>query len=207
MERRITGIIRWLERCIKAYKNGAVESALMDAECARADIETLRGDLWKKLENRCSTRARRFNSFKAAETFFLAFGILLVIATPLAWQQEELTREDRTEGSFTLEWVTADEKELLSNVRKRPEDSLALAAMPEESIAEPQPASARIAESVEPVRRRSPESPPLRSVPRNESKEPETPLTYDRILSLIETGERAMKNEAPAIKVENTNGK
>ena len=203
MERRVTGIIRWLERCVKAYKNGAVESALMDAECARADMETLRDELWKKLEGRHCARSRRFKSFKAAEALFGAIGILLITAAPLALPQDRLAKENRAEEYLTLEWVTPDERELLSNVRKRPEEPLALVVKPDEPVVpavEVQTVSARI---VEPAKRRSLELPPQRS----EQKKPETNLTYDNILSLIETGERAMKNESPAIKVENTSGK
>ena len=42
VEKRVAGIIRWLERLKKSYSSGALESALMDAECARADLENLR---------------------------------------------------------------------------------------------------------------------------------------------------------------------
>jgi len=201
MERRVAGIIRWLERCINAYKGGAVESALMDAECARADIETLRGDLWKKIKGRHSVRTRRLNFFKMAETLFLTIGIMLITATPLALSQSEYAREDRANGPFVLEWVTPDERELLGNIRKRPDDSLAMALIPEETIVEPVEAKAA-PRTVEPAKRRSQEPPPLRS----EQKKPETSLTYDSILSLIETGERAMKSEPPAIRVESVKG-
>ena len=226
MEKRVAGIIRWLERCVKAYKDGAVESALMDAECARADIEALRGDLWRKLEQCHNVRVRRLNFFKTAEAFFWAFGIMLITATPLALQQDGPTGENRSGGNFTLEWVTPDEMELLGNLRRRPGDSLAvkpeepmvnagqwtadskpmMTVEPEEPIVEHRVTSV----PVEPVRRRSPEPPSSRNEQNEQSnqsnqKEPETGLTYDRILSLIETGERAMKNEAPAIRVENAN--
>ena len=208
MERRVAGIIRWLERCIKAYKDGAVESALMDAECARADMETLRSELWEKNKGRRCACTRRFSFFKAAEALFCALGIMLITATPLALHQGAPAREARAEGNFTLEWVTSDERELLGNLRKRPDDSVAMAVKPEEPIAElvtvPVPVSVPLAEAAperptEPVKRRNPEPAPLK----NEQKKPETNLTYDRILSLIEAGERAMKDEAPAIKVEN----
>ena len=45
MEKRVAGIVRWLERFQRSYKSGSMESALMDAECARADLETLRRDV------------------------------------------------------------------------------------------------------------------------------------------------------------------
>ena len=199
MEKRVAGIIRWLERCVKAYKNGAVESALMDAECARADIETLRDELWKKVEGSRCVQTRRFHTLRAAEAFFWAFGIMLVTATPLALTQDVPTIEGRAERNFTLEWVTPDERELLSNVRKRPSETSAFFVEPKEPIVESKAIPASVAV---PVRRRTPEPQPLQT----EQKELETAIPYDSILSLIEKGERAMKNEAPSIKVESAKG-
>ena len=204
MEKRVAGIIRWLERCIKAYKAGAVESALMDAECAKADMEALRSELWKKVETCQSAPARRFNFFKVAEAFFWAFGIMLISATPLALQQDGPAREARAEGNLTLEWVTPDERALLSNLRKSPSEPLAQIITPELAIADSFVAPAVPARSAGPERHRSPGSPPLRSEQTGQ-REPETSLPYDRILSLIEMGGRAMKNETPAIRVEITN--
>ena len=51
-DKRIDGIIRWLERLKKSYKSGAMESALMDAECARADLEMLRQEVWSTAQRR-----------------------------------------------------------------------------------------------------------------------------------------------------------
>jgi len=202
MEKRVAGIIQWLERCIKAYKNGAVENALMDAECARADIEVLRGELWKKAGSRRRTRVRRSNFFKAVEMFCWAFGIMLISATPLALQQDRPARETRAEGHLSLEWVTPDERELLSNLRRSPSEPLALAIKPEEPIADSFVAPTTPA----PVRRSNSEPPPLRGAQREQMVQ-EASLPYESILALIKTGERAMKNEAPAIRVEITNGK
>jgi len=210
MERRVAGIIKWLERCIKAYKDGAVENALMDAECARADIEILRGELWKKAENRARTRVRRFSFLKTAEAFLLACGIMLLAATPLALQQDRPTRNSKAEEYLTLEWITPDERELLTNLRRAPVEPLAMVIEPERPIADVlavpiiavEPAV--LERRVEPARRRSPEPPPrveqVKQTERREQMEPS--LSYDRILWLIETGERAMNNDIPAIRVE-----
>jgi len=208
MERRVAGIIKWLERCIKAYKSGSVESALMDVECARADIEILRGELWKKAGKRTrsahNTRARRFSGFKTAEAFFWAFGIMLITATPLALQQDSPTREIRAEGQLTLEWVTPDERELLSNLRRTPVEPVAMLVKPKRPISDALALSmvtpAAPERRAEPVRHRNPE--PLRIEQIEQRVEPEPSLSYDRILWLIETGERAMNNDMPAIRVE-----
>ena len=50
LDKRVAGIIRWLERLKKSYSAGSMENALMDAECARADLENLRLDVWANLD-------------------------------------------------------------------------------------------------------------------------------------------------------------
>ncbi|MCL2010206.1 MAG: hypothetical protein FWG71_06625 [Synergistaceae bacterium] len=209
MERRVAGIIRWLERCVRAYKEGAVESALMEAECARADIEALRGELWNKLEGRCCVSARRFSFFRTAEAFFWAVGIMLLTAAPLALQQDGPAKENRAEGHLTLEWLTPDEMELLGNLRRRPDDMAAADSEPAPAVAEPEEPVAELgavlASVAGPARRVNLELPSRRErKEQSEQKESETSLPYDRILSLIEMGERAMKDEPPAIRVENS---
>ena len=61
VERRVDGIIRWLERFQSSYHSGALENALMDAECARADIENLRLDIWSRVG---TVRAPRRAAFR-----------------------------------------------------------------------------------------------------------------------------------------------
>jgi len=207
MERRVAGIIKWLERCVKAYKDGAVESALMDAECARADIEILRGELWEKAGSRARTHVRRFSFLRTAEAFLLAFGIMLISATPLALHQDGSARNARAEDNLTLEWITPDERELLTNLRRNPVEPLAMLVESERPIADIVAIPAVVTEPpvperrAEPVRRRSPEPPP-RAEQVELREQAEQNLSYDRILWLIETGERAMNNDIPAIRVE-----
>ena len=52
LERRIDGIISWLERMKSSYRQGQVESAYMDVECARADLEDLRTDVFSGISMR-----------------------------------------------------------------------------------------------------------------------------------------------------------
>lgn len=197
MERRIAGIVRWLERCLKACKAGALESALMDVECARADVERLRDEVWKKLEGLHGTREHGRFAGTPLKAFLGAVLVVLTMATPVALFQEGLPREKQERETVTLEWVTPDEKTLLGNLRKHLSDS-----NPFVSIQQPQTPS------------RQPELPPqaaernhvARAAPREELKsavrDNAIEIPYDRIISLVQTGEKAMKNDEPAIKIE-----
>jgi hypothetical protein len=217
MEKRVAGIIRWLERCLKAYKAGAVESALMDVECARADIESLREDLWAKIELRHSDhfflaplapRARRLSVLRPLAAFLWAFGMTLAAATPLS---QDRRANETQEGRFTLEWVTPDEMELLGNIRKRPDDSLAMTVTSAEPLFLPGPAplsppETRLLRAPVQAKQRGPEkaqeTQKIQKIQKIQERASAPSVPYDRIMLLVETGERAMKNQEPAIKVE-----
>ncbi|MDR3264473.1 MAG: hypothetical protein LBT15_00535 [Synergistaceae bacterium] len=216
MERRIAGIVRWLERCLKACKTGTMESALLDVECARADLESLRNEVWTALERGGAVKARATWPLRAA---LVAFAVVLATATPLSRLQEEYVRPEPT---ATLEWVTPDEKALLGSLRRHPGGSDAFAAAPEpESLSlegsepkSPGPTMAKTAvppatETAAVARARA-----GRRAPGNETnagrgmnEEPAAvrqgmDVPYDRIMRLVQTGERALKNERPVITIE-----
>jgi hypothetical protein len=211
VEKRITGIVRWLERCLKACKTGALESALMDAECARADIELLRGEVWKKLERQHVAKARGRGllglPWLPAKAAFLAMVAVLAAATPVALfesvpQEERAGQNALSSHSLTLEWVTSDEKALLSNLRKHPSDGDSFAStvsaqqpvQQTEDKAEPRPIKANEATRKTP----SPEAEAREALVAPETQR----VPYDRILSLVQTGEKAMKQQASIITIE-----
>ena len=76
VEKRVAGIIRWLERLKKSYSSGALESALMDAECARADLENLRLAVWEKVKPAKPPRPK----ISLAEYFMKAMKCSLIAA-------------------------------------------------------------------------------------------------------------------------------
>jgi hypothetical protein len=187
---------------LKACKAGALENALMDAECARADIERLRDEVWEKLEERHTARGRGRVAGTPVKAFLGAVLLVLTAATPVALIQESLSQKRQERETVTLEWVTPDEKTLLGNLRKHLSDSNPFASIQQPQ--EPPP--------------RQPELPP-RTVERGRAvgavpkQEPEfavggdvmeiaMEIPYDRIISLVQAGEKAMKNGEPAIKIE-----
>lgn len=203
MERRIAGIIRWLERCLSAYRAGAWESMLMDAECARADLDRLRDDVWTALEERHAAGARRRPAVVFLKASGLALAIVLAAATPLALLQEGRVF---SEPAVSLEWVTPDEKALLGNLRRHlsesnpfassvARDSVVRDGESRENGAGPRgtlPEAGRATRSVTAV----PEE------RRGRDGADASFYSYDRIITLVQAGEKALKNEQPMIKIE-----
>ena len=101
-----------------------------------------------------------------------------------------------------MEWVTPDEKTLLGHLRKHLSDSNSFASIQPEpqqlqSPELPQARSqARISEGERVIR-----AAPKRE-PKGATRDDATGIPYDRIISLVQAGEKAMKNDEPAIKIE-----
>jgi hypothetical protein len=156
----------------------------MDAECARADLEHLRKDLWIGLarKNQEKSGSRAIAGFLRVVS--VACVLVLLIATPLP--SLEGPRVVPPESTATLEWITPDEKTLLSNLRRHLSDSNSFAA----------------AKNVEKVQVEK-EKPDGRK-PEETRAEKRAPngVPYDQIASLVRTGEKALKNERPAITIE-----
>ena len=85
IDKRVAGIIRWLERLKQSYSSGALESALMDAECARADLENLRQDVWAKVNPEEIQETKIFSRLiHASKIAFLAMLVVLSAVFPIA---------------------------------------------------------------------------------------------------------------------------
>jgi hypothetical protein len=212
MEKRIAGIIRWLERCLEAQRAGEMESALMDVECAQADMDILRNGVWSKLDRRRAAKQRRL--FVTA-SLKVALGIVFMIlatATPLTPLQE--TRREETETAVVRESVVLAEKTQSIDLFGPAADTEASRPRTGASIvSEPEPLPARAAYAdakrtepkAEPFRKTQPfqAARQLRTAQQGEKRA--MSLSYESILALVQTGERALKNEKPAIEIEEQN--
>ena len=85
VDKRVAGIIRWLERLRQSYSSGEIESALMEAECARADLEDLRLTVWGKVKPGNIRVRRIFPSVMAVvRPAVLAAVIVMMAVVPVA---------------------------------------------------------------------------------------------------------------------------
>ena len=186
MDRRIAGIIRWLERFQSSYRSGAIESALMDAECARADLEDLRSDVWRSVGAVRPSRVRR-----AVVGWLSSLVLLAVLAVP-----SPLSRE---EGLTPRREVRAAVQEPERRVETPPPAPAEAAPAPATSRAvraEKRPASGRRTRAATAAPK--PEgAAAVRPAPRDGGVVP-----YDTMFLLLQTGARALRNEGPAIRID-----
>jgi hypothetical protein len=215
MEKRIAGIIRWLERCLEAHRAGEMESALMDVECAQADMDLLRDRVWSKLDRRRAARRRRAFAAAFLKTALGIAVIILATATPLAFLREsgeEISEENSwKETAAAPELAVFDEKEPPGGSfafadgakdARRLEASVALAVLT--APAQPKSSPERTAAYAVPKRTEAKARPVAasRQGEKYESgKDDGMNLSYESILALVQTGEKALKNENPAIEI------
>jgi len=136
MEKKIARIYRWLERCAKACSAESWSSALLDMECAEAELEDVRSEIWTRAEGALPRRPVRRGSL-LLRVSFLSVVLIFALAAPLAMQnavQDNRSARSSDSGSIrsaepALEWVTGDEQAVLSALRKsRSEANLAWVA-------------------------------------------------------------------------------
>lgn len=214
MEKRIAGIVRWLERFQHAYRSGAIESALMDAECARADLETLRRDVWSALGSSRAPR-RRWGAI-ACRAVLLALFVILATAVPVsvvrrdpvAGEAETSPAHDSLFAWTALRGLNA-ERGPVSAFEGSTHVGADVPRAAEGAAASRGNGSAgtRPAPRSGVVRRPSPGAAgePGRKPAKAEKVEKKVP--YEKIFSLLRTGERVLRNEEPAIEVERGHGK
>lgn len=174
LETRIDAVIHWLERMKSAYTSGAVESAYLDAECARADLDDIKSDVFARI-----TPVKHTNIFttiiRLSQVIVLAAIIVMSMVIPLSHE----------------------------NVTVTP-------AVPAETVAEiPAQITPPSTQETKPRKRRaSPPKKPAQSQTTakqpQKSQQPQKPaktVAHDKIYSLIQTGQRALKNDNSVINV------
>lgn len=128
MEKKIARIYRWLERCAKACAADSWNSALLDVECAKAELEDVRTEIWSKTEGVCQVRPTRRGAL-VLKASFLSVVLLFSLAAPLAMQSSRPASSvyqasgNVHSGAHVLEWVTGDEQAVLAALRKSLSDA------------------------------------------------------------------------------------
>ncbi|MBQ9565036.1 MAG: hypothetical protein IJU98_05560 [Synergistaceae bacterium] len=177
----MAGIIRWLERFQNSYRVGALENALMDAECARADIEDLRLTIWSRVS---PTRGRRHTwgtvVYGAVSTLLivLATAVPLSKSAVLAIPAVSVAVSEASEPSKIKEKVTADPATGKKRKLGAPRKGIAVA------------------------KKTAPARPVSKTIPAQAAVRPaEKKVPYDEVFPLLQMGARALKNEESVIKV------
>ena len=194
MEKRIARIARWLNRCAEACSARSWQSALMDMECAKAELEEARRYLWARAEG----RQQPFNAaWRAARAWTSALGLprdgVGQRAGGACLGKHRERASALMESSSSLEWVSTDEKALLTVLRSAP------LAMPILPVFRP---SRRCAceGSLFPRKR---EPGPIQAKPSLRRKSSETSdlfhdgREFDTIINLVQIGQRSLREREP----------
>ena len=221
VEKRVAGIIRWLERLKKSYSSGALESALMDAECARADLENLRLAVWEKVKPENSSRpkiAARISAriMNVAKYFVLAGIIVMVYVFPISKEVKapELVFWDKPENMMELDLTLAEARDDTLTLKEEAavlatKDTQAdmitmqktkVASLPKSEV---QAAAKKMFTKKAPApvstKRSVASKPSVRE--ENSRVRADKSVAYDKVFSLVQTGQRALKNNNSVVKV------
>lgn len=192
MEKKISRITRWLERCARACSARSWQSALLDMECAKAELDEARRELWSRVEGVPPAASLGVRAGRLAAAASIALFILLSLAGPLAVPPPQSTALLPLGPS--LEWVSTDEKSLLLSLRK----SLSDANMARLSATAPSEDSGEESLSLSPFEPRR-----LFPAPVKEKEKIKTPSSsggeFDTIMTLVHIGQQALRERESAI--------
>ena len=183
IDKKVAGIIRWLERFKKSCSAGAIESALMDAECARADLENLRLDVWAVLEPGVKPENKFFSRFlNFAKITSLAAVIVMLTVFPISQEIKAPVIGHKKENLTLAEpIIIIREDNKKSEIKVKNEN---YAVKPKK-----------------PTRTANVKKPQIIQAKTETKPEPEQKtVAYDKVFSLVRTGERALKNNSSIIK-------
>ncbi len=186
LDKKIAGIIQWLERLKKSYSSGAMENALMDAECAKADLEVLRRDVWKQVQPEKINSG--FKNMRLAYSFFrtISLTLLIVLLAVVPISKDVAIKTVNIEINKPIKINTLSTEKISKNT-----------ALPE---------TPKVNHSKN-ITKRKKNNPKISAKPESKTAKTETPKTelktaakktvpYDKVYSLIQTGERALRNES-----------
>ena len=198
IDRRVAGIIHWLERLKQSYSSGALEIALMDAECARADLEDLRQDVWSKVQP-VETREKKFFSrlINFSKIAFLAVLVVLLMVVPIAKEvRMPVTLIEHEESKLEEKSEQTKPVLIVQEIKDYKEDK-AVSSKPKKSNANKSSAPRKNAASSQ----NSNMVAKADNVNVKNSAKPEKTVAYDKVFSLVQTGQRALKNNSSVIEI------
>ena len=193
VDKKVAGIIRWLERFKKSYSSGAVESALMDAECARADLENLRHDVWATLDPNVKPVNKNFLRFiNFLRISSLSLIIVLTAVFPISKDVQAPAIEYKKNEITFAEPIIIVREEKIKNETEN-----------EFHIENNNNIKAKKPVKTANIKRTPPAAPEKIKTNKIEKTEiQQKSVAYDKVFSLMQTGQRALKNNSSVIKIQ-----
>ena len=203
IEKKISRVMRWLDRCVLSCRNESYGSALMDIECARVDFDSARDEIWNVAHKQYNPASGKTNFMKFFRAVFVAAVILLSAAAPLSFMENAFSAAETN----SFEWVTPDEKALLKSLRERLSISGENSAWVSDFMDSPAEARPDIfkAETGRTVDS-SPRKPEQVLAGRDFAEEQPNGKSYTKnevqIFTLLKIGENALRNKPSAVIIE-----
>lgn len=207
MKKKISRIQRWLDRLSTACDRGKWDSALVEADCLFAEVSEIREDLTLKLENDNFAAATIFNRSTLSmciKSIGIAMFIVLVSTIPLAveserpWMAQKASESTKSSGQEMLAWVTPEEDELIRALRIDLSGLNTGANQVENVFSTPSgPVKKRVLAQAKKEIVRISETSSARST----QAKSEVGISAEDLLALLQVGEKALREDAPAIKV------
>ncbi len=187
---------------MEACRCKAWTSAIAELECARAELDSAGREIWEAAaETETRPQARGFRPSKSLllQVVPVTLMFLLLAVGPTSIESFNPSRTLSLEAGPSVQWVTADERLLLENLRKSLSEGRAgLVAGTGSGKAQPGVAPARRLKGLNPAEA---EEPRREAVPPISSRGGVSVAAED-LLSLIQVGQRALRPEGEALHVE-----
>lgn len=201
MEKRLKRVQRWIDRCMEACRCKSWSSAIAELECARAELDSASRDIWEAAAaTEIHTETGWLNGSRAVLFHVLPIAILFLFLAvgPTSMESFLSHKPLASEPAPTVEWVTADEKVLLENLRKNLSQNLASdfsEAGVERVAVGRQPAKNNPLNKAEATGQGKAQTPAVFS-------QPGVSVAAEDLLSLIQVGQRALRPDGEALRVE-----
>ena len=186
---------------MEACRCKAWNSAIAELECARAELDSASREIWEAAAAaETGTHARSLRGPRAAllQVVPVAVLILFLAVGPTSMDSTRSSRSVAFEAAPSVDWVTPDEKILLENLRKSLSGNLAQSA--------PEGPAERIAVGRPPGKNRLPgpaeAGEPAQSQVPKVAADRGMPVAAEDLLSLIQVGQRALRSDEEALRIE-----
>jgi uncharacterized membrane protein YidH (DUF202 family) len=197
--------MRWLERCLLACRAKSWENALMEIECAKAEMDAAREELWAIAQDPDTAGRSGRALSRTVRAVFVAAMFVLATAVPLA--NSVIQVQDRAKAAVrvapVLEWVTADERTLLAALRKSLSEANAGTTREQFVRTDAEVAEAELPSGIRKARYgvgKSNEG--VAEGQENVASKPRSGMTGEKIYTLVQLGQRALRDSEPAIRID-----
>lgn len=210
MDKQIKKVQKWLERCLIACRSGSWENALAEMECANAEMEMARKELWAIVENQEKNDRARFRNLIANTIRAGALALLIVFASamPLSRLNISGVLPEIGRDNHIVEFINDEEEVLLQALR----NSLSENGFRESAFTDQSQSTIIRQVDMDPDSEKeerialSPSgagtSPAITASNGGTEKSPEQSLTLESLIALVQIGEEALRESEPAIKIE-----